>query len=190
MKLGDRLLPTSVLISPDVAEIMLSYQWMHDNRCVWDFNNHVMRIDGQSVPLCSKKARSAMVCRRVYVENDVLISPRHQVTVPARSTVDNLRMCNDNDWLIEPKEFRPGVFLVRTLLPDRHRDIAVRVVNTTNEPHRLPKDFCLGDLSQAEELGAEPLPPLPVQAPRGSPRRRQSSRSNPLKEMSPTLWPS
>jgi len=41
IKLGNRVLPTSLLISPDVAEIMLSYQWMHDNRCVWDFHNHV-----------------------------------------------------------------------------------------------------------------------------------------------------
>jgi len=131
-----------------------------------------------------------VVCRHVYVENDVVIPPRHQVTVPARSTVDNLRMCNDNDWLVEPKEFRPGVFLARTLLPDRHRDFVVRVVNSTNEPHRLPKDFCLGDLSQARELGAEPLAPPPAQATRGSPRLRQRSRSNPLKEMSPISWPS
>jgi len=55
MKLGDRVLPTSVLISPDVAEIMLSYQWLHDNRFVWDFHNHVMCIDGQSVPLSSRR---------------------------------------------------------------------------------------------------------------------------------------
>ena len=36
------------------------------------------------------------------------------------------------------------------------RDIAVRVVKTTNAPHRLPKDLCLGELFQTEQLGAEP----------------------------------
>jgi len=60
------------------------------------------------------------------------------------------------------------VFLARTLLPDRHRDIVVRVVNTTNEPHRLPKDFRLGDLSQAGELGAEPPCPLHRPSRRGA----------------------
>ena len=121
-----------------------------------------------------------MVCRRVYVENYVVIPPRHQVTAPARSTVDNLRVCSDNDWLVVPKEFRPGVFLARTLLPDRHRDIVVRVVDTTNEPHELPKDFCLGDLSQAEELGAEPLAPSTGPGAEGQPKTEAEVKVKPL----------
>ena len=134
MKPGNPVLPTSALISPDVAEIMLSHQWMHDNRCVWDFHNHLLCTGEQSAVKSRNLLLYVDVCMLKML--NVVVPPRHQVTVPARSTVDNLRVSSANGWLIEPKQIRPGVVLARTLLPDRHRDIAVRVVNTTNEPHR------------------------------------------------------
>lgn len=152
IKIGDRVLPTDVLISPDVAEIMLSYQWLHNKRCVWDFSKHVLHVEGHPVSLCDKKQSSAAVCRRVYVQDDVVIPPRHQVSVPARSTLDSLRVNNSDEWVVEPKQIRPGVLLARTLLPDRHRDIVVRVVNTTDEPQKLPRNLCLGESTQVEQL--------------------------------------
>lgn len=162
INLGGNILSTDVLISPDVAEIMLSYQWLNDNRCVWDFRERTLCVNGQVVTLCSKKQKSAAACRRVFVQDDVVIPPRHQASVPARSTVDNLRVCSSDDWLIEPKRIRPGVLLARTLLPDRHRDIAVRVVNTTSEPQKLPKDFCLGQSTQVEHVHEGLGVPIPA----------------------------
>ena len=76
INLGGNILSTDVLISPDVAEIMLSYQWLNDNRCVWDFRERTLCVNGQVVPLCSKKQKSAVACRRVFVQDDVVIPPR------------------------------------------------------------------------------------------------------------------
>ena len=88
----------------------------------------------------------------MYVQDDVVIPPRHQVIVPARSTLDSLRVNNSDVWVVEPKQIRPGVLLARTLLPDGHRDIVVRVVNTTDEPQKLPRNLCLGESTQVEQL--------------------------------------
>ena len=66
-------------------------------------------------------------------------------------------MSSDDDWLVEPEQIRPGVLQARTLLPDRHRDIAVRVVNTTDEPQKLHKNLCVGDLTQVEQVGKESI---------------------------------
>ena len=152
MVVGNRVIPTCVLISPDVTEIMLSCQWLSEQHCVWDFANHVLVVDGQSLSLCSKKSRSVSVCRRVYVEGDFVVPPRHEAIVPVRSTVDNLRVTSGNDWVIEPRQISTGVLLARTLLPDRHREVGVRVVNTTVAPHLLSKDMCLGTVSPAGEI--------------------------------------
>jgi len=89
------------------------------------------------------------------------------------------------------------VFLARTLLPGRHRDIVVRVVNTTNVPDRLPKNFCLGDLSQAGELGAEPRAPSTGPGDEGQPKTEavvkvkplEGDESDPVAELTKALPP-
>ena len=53
---------------------------------------------------------------------------------------------------MEPKQIKPGVLLARTLLPDRHHDIVVRVMNTTDEPQKLHRNLCLGESTQVEQL--------------------------------------
>jgi len=143
----------TVLVTPDVSELMLGITWLTEKQGVWDFSNRSLHIHGMSLPLHSKK--SAGMCRRVYVQEDIVVEPRQQVAVPARSTVSNLSMSESNNWLMETKQLRPGVLVARTLLPDRHRDIAVRVVNTTSEPQKLPRDTYLGNL-QAVEVCDQP----------------------------------
>ena len=127
--------------------------WLTERRGMWDFYNRNLYIDGVSLPLHSKK--SAAMCQRVYVQDDVIVAPRQQVDVSVRSTVNNVVVSESNDWLLEAKQLRPGVLVVRTLLPDQHRGIAVRVVNTTPEPQTLRRDTCLGPL-EAVQLNNSP----------------------------------
>ena len=84
------------------------------------------------------------------MQQDVVIPPRQQVDVPIRSTVNNITVSESSDWLLETKQLRPGVLVARTVLPDQHRDIAVRVVNTTTEPQELRREVCLGNLEAIE----------------------------------------
>ena len=85
--------------------------------------------------------------------DEVVIPPRAQVNVPARSTLDVITGSRGNDWLLEAKQLHPGVLAASTLLPDRHHDIAVRVVNMTTEPQVLRGNMCLGDLSCVDVAG-------------------------------------
>jgi len=86
----------------------------------------------------------------VYVDHDVVLTPRQQVDVPVRSTLRSVRVSEGEHWLLESRQLRPSVHLARTLLPDKHRDISVRVVNTTSEPQVLRHDMCIGNLAQVE----------------------------------------
>jgi len=51
-----------------------------------------------------------------------------------RSTLKSVCFSECNNWLLEPRQLRFGVHSARTLLPDKHRDISVRVVNITFKP--------------------------------------------------------
>ena len=110
----------TVLVTPDVSELMLGITWLTERQGVWDFFNRSLHMNGMSLPLHSKK--TAAMCRRVYVQDDIVVAPRQQVTVPSRSTLNNLSMSESNNWLMEAKQLCPGVLVARTLLPDRHRD--------------------------------------------------------------------
>ena len=56
------------------------------------------------------------MCRRVYVEDNVVVAPRQQISIPARSTVNNLSVSESNDWMLETKQLRPGVLVARNNL--------------------------------------------------------------------------
>jgi len=90
------------------------------------------------------------MCRRLYVPEDVVIAPRQQIDVPACSTITNVFVSESRDWLLETKQLRPGVLVARTLRPDQHRGITVRVVNTSPEPQELRRDVCLGNIEAVE----------------------------------------
>jgi len=112
--------------------------------------NRTLQIDGVPHSLHSRK--TAVMCRRVYVEDNIVLGPRQQVDIPARSTVKHISTSEGDDWLLESKQLRPGVLVARTLLPDQHRGIAVRVINTTPESQELKRDTCLGNLESVEVL--------------------------------------
>ena len=83
-----RMSIATVLVTPDVSELMFGITWLTEQSFVWDFANRTLCINGVSVPLHTKK--TAAMCRRVYVQENVVLAPRQQVDVPARSTVDNI----------------------------------------------------------------------------------------------------
>jgi len=55
--IGGRISGATVLVTPDVSELMLGIDWLSDRRGVWDFNNRVLQMDGLTVPLHTQKNR-------------------------------------------------------------------------------------------------------------------------------------
>jgi len=52
----------------------------------------------------------------------------------------------------EAKQLRPGVYLSRTLIPDRSDEVPVRLLNVTNEPIHLRAGSVIAELLPVEEV--------------------------------------
>ena len=115
MDLGGYTSTATVLLSPDVSELMLGITWLTREGVVWDFNARTLLVGRRSFALHSKK--SSGICRRVYVDHDVVLSPRQQADVPVRSTLRSVRVSEGENWLLESRQLRPGIHLARTLAP-------------------------------------------------------------------------
>jgi len=147
--LNGRCISTRALVSLDVDEVMLGADWLHDHRCVWDFAKRQIHVDGCApVPLTKRRTQR---CRRVFLQEDSVLPPRQQVDVTARSTLLSLHQVG-GDYIVDSHQVRPGLYVGRTLLPAAHRDLKVRVINTTSETQRLRSGACLGDISPVEVI--------------------------------------
>jgi predicted aspartyl protease len=134
----------NVLVSHDVEEVMLGYDFLVTNNCVWKFGSGQIFINGNSYTPFAR--RGSVTCRRVYVTRDTVIPAKQQANLPVRSTITSLSECVGS-FIIEPKTIQTGVYLGRTMLPTAHHDIVVRAVNTMNEPRLVKKGSCLGTLT-------------------------------------------
>ena len=156
MGLDGRRIDTFALVSPDIEEVMLGADWLQAHNCLWDFGKGKLFIDGRAaVPLSRKRP---MCCRRIYLQEEAMLPPRQQVNVVARATLLSLNRLGADNWIVESHQLCPGLYVGRTLLPSTHRDLMVRMVNTTAEPKLLRNGTCLGELSQVdivEEVTAE-----------------------------------
>lgn len=147
LMLNGRRIRTQALVSPDVGEMMLGADWLHDHRCVWDFANRQVYIDGcAAVPLAKRRS---FRCRRVMLQDDAVLPPRQEVDVTARAPILGPHPVRRNH-IVDSRRVRPGLYVGRTLLPASHRNLKVRMVNTTAKPQRLLKGTCLGNLSPVE----------------------------------------
>ena len=135
---------TPALISPDIEEIMLGADWLQQHECVWDFCGQSLVVDGLRCQTTTRRA--AMKCRRVFVQNDVLLPAKQQVNVLARSTITSLREAV-HDGLLDSHRVSPGIYVGRSLLPATTKGLVVRIINTTNRQQHLSNDLCLGSLS-------------------------------------------
>ena len=147
--LNGRCLSTRALVSPDVEEVMLGSDWLQAHECLWDFGRGELYIDGQAAVTLSRKHR--LCCRRVFAQEDVVLPPRQQVDISARSTLLSPRAVGA-DWIVDSHQVCPGLYVGRTLLPAAHHDIKVRMVNTTAKPQVIPNGTCLGNLQLVDVI--------------------------------------
>jgi len=135
------------LISDDVDEIMLGIDWLTENGCKWHFERKEIEVRGRPVALKSRPSLATV--RRVWVRENVCVSPGTQTNVPVKLTW-NSWPTPSADWVVEAKRWRPGVFAARTLLSDNSKCAAVRIANTSGFPFHLTKGRFVGDAKIAE----------------------------------------
>jgi hypothetical protein len=82
-------LSADVLVSEFVDEFLLSYSWLRDNGCVWDFASSTVTIQGRAINLQTR--RSCANVRRVYVADNILVEKRSIANIPVRLAYASLR---------------------------------------------------------------------------------------------------
>jgi hypothetical protein len=139
--IGGKCVFAEAFVTEDIGEVMLGIDFLSKNKCVWDFARNTITIQGITCILSSRPA--PMLCRRIYAVNDVVLPPKHQTNVVVRATLNSLTETSET-WLTEPLALQAGVYVSQTLLPDKHKDIMVRVINTTPELRLITRGSYLG----------------------------------------------
>ena len=109
-------LEAELLVSDAVDEVMLGIDWLTEPICHWKFAEWAIVIAGRQIALQSRPSRALI--RRIYVEEPVILSPRSITDIPVRMTWNSFR-APATEWLLEPRQFGTGVYVARTMLPER-----------------------------------------------------------------------
>jgi len=128
-------------VTENIDECILGYDWLCRNRCWWLFDKGVLVIEGKTVKRKHRPSRANV--RRIYVRETVSVPAQTQINVPVRMPLSNLR-APASDWVTEAREFRPGLLMGRTLLPDCDQFAAVQFVNLSDKTQRLRSGLFLG----------------------------------------------
>ena len=130
---------TTLYVSPDISGVILGIDWLTKPGNVWDFGEKRIRIgDGEWIHL---RSHPTDTCSRIYVEEDVLLAPRQETTVNARMTWRRPRdmpAMGMNETVKIPNLCR--VYSGRNLLPVRHTDLKVRVLNADSKEQIGPTE--------------------------------------------------
>lgn len=83
-ELDGRCMETIALVTADIEEVVLGFDWLKKHQCIWDFRSSTLNVDGHTAVVLSPK--HSLVCRQVCVQGDVTLEPRQQLETPARMT--------------------------------------------------------------------------------------------------------
>jgi len=136
-------IPTTFLVSDQIVEPMLGMDWLRQHKCRLGFGTGALFVGRRRIPLV--KGNGSTWCRRVIVAEEVLIPPKCQQDISAKTLYENLS-ATASAWMTEVKEIVPGLHVARVLVDEKDPHTMVRVVNLTDEPIRLGKDQLLGGL--------------------------------------------
>jgi hypothetical protein len=100
-------LTADLLVSDDVDELILGYDWLATNGCQRHFDKATIITKGNTVRLKHRPARASV--RRVYVSETTIVDANTRAKVPIHLSYANLRS-PAADWLVEPKRSSPWIY--------------------------------------------------------------------------------
>ena len=153
---GKQRLPSNLLASPNVDEVILGRDWLRQNNVTWNFANERVTINGVPCKLCTKNRENSH-CKRCRVSTDAEIPPSGEAVIPTDVVFGNFR-ANTGQWTTVPSEPTPGLRVARTLITPDSPVAAVRVCNTSQRPIRLHRGQSMGMLQPVCSV-SEPHPP-------------------------------
>src|SRR6266568_3665005 len=138
---GGLALQADVLVTRDVQEIMLGYDWLIVQDADWKFKRSTLWIGNTPIPLRNRPSRAA--CRRVYVREAVIVPPNSEMNVPIRMVRTSLRTPTAS-WVVGPSVLADRVFSARVLLPDEDHHAAIRIINLSGKDFSLEGGRAMG----------------------------------------------
>jgi len=130
------------LVSDHVAEIIIGINWLSANDIGWDFGGNRVHIRGKKYDL-QRMSQNAQWCRRVTLQEDVVVPARSEIDLPTKVVSRDLRGIIEDEaqWGTGPSVLQRGIYVSGTLVPqDRFRDVPIRILNTTHDPVCLYAD--------------------------------------------------
>src|SRR5271165_6302196 len=124
----------TVLVTDALSELILSIDWLEENRCIWCFHRCVISVGGQLLSL-QVRTRPATV-NRLYVGDTIIIPPR-QVQIVPTDVVWTDWNTQRVDFVTEPREISAGLLAARTLIAKDAWTANIMVMNLTDQPQRL-----------------------------------------------------
>jgi hypothetical protein len=88
------------LVSDQLEECLLSYQFLVRNKCVWDFYQGIVSFGQKQIRVCHRPP--VMHARRVYVAETTVVPKKTQANLPIKLSYNNLK-APSRDLLIESK---------------------------------------------------------------------------------------
>lgn len=143
--LGDRIVPTKFLVSPQIDEVILGMAWLQEQEAHWNFQDSRIQLLGRTYGVQRKEG--APRCRKIATTCDVKVPPLSEINVDVYAVLPNLNV-NKSQWATQPTVLDTGLIVAGTLLPDRTRDLTVRIMNPTNKTIQLKE----GSRCELEEV--------------------------------------
>jgi hypothetical protein len=147
MNVGTLTLPVTGLVTEHVDEIMLGIDWLVAHKVQWDFAKGKLLMYGQEYQLRSRASGQHWI-RKVVLQTDVNVPPRAETVLSTKVVYHDLGGAPvDGCWGTEPALIRSGLYVSRTLIPEkRSTDVMVRVLNARPHSVCLPAGLKIADL--------------------------------------------
>jgi len=114
ISIGEFVTEVTASVSKHVSEPMLGIDFLIQNGAVWDFNNSLIRIGDRTFFLRPWQDKHQW-CRRVVLQEEVVVPARSEMNVPTEVQVRTLPMIKeDGNWSTEPTPIRAGLHVSRT----------------------------------------------------------------------------
>ena len=144
------------LVSKHVPEPMLGIDFLTRNKVIWDFDKGLIWIANKSYLLHHRSDRYSW-CRRVVLQEDVIIPARSEATVSTKMQFRKIPSGRqDGDWSTELSCVRDGLHVSRTLTPRNiWTDIPVRDMNVKEEPITLKSNTVMSNLQEVNVVNED-----------------------------------
>ena len=158
VKIGGYSTQIAGLVSEHIPEPMLGIDFLTMNNVMWDFGKRKIWLAGKPYPLHQRPDKHTW-CRRVMLEEDVVVPARSETTVPTKMQFRRIPNSLENtDWSTESSCVKEGIHVSRTLVPHGSwSNIPVRIMNVKMEPVSLKSNTVVSTLQEVDVVGEERL---------------------------------